>query len=131
MRSWLWGALFTTSLAGALPLGCGGADNGDLFEESTAPPRPALEPAAGGVRRLTKRQYVASVKLLLGEAAALAAAPPDDSQVNGFDAIGAAKLALSPAAIDQYETSANDIARAAVADKAMLAKLVPCKPSGP
>lgn len=72
-------------------------------------------PAPGGLRRLTSSQYVESVRSLLGDEAAAAAAPPDDAELHGFDVIAAAQLALPASAVEQYESSARAVAKAAVA----------------
>lgn len=86
----------------------------------------AYEPAPGGMRRLLAHQYVNSVRYLLGDAAAVAAAPTADYPLNGFDAIGAAELALQSSAIEEVEASAMAIATAAVAAPARLGEHVPC-----
>lgn len=95
------------------------------------PPPEPLVPAPGGLRRLLSRQYVNSVREVFGDAAALAANPPPDSALRGFDNIGAAELSLPEAAVEAYELSAREIGKAVVADPAALAALLPCMPSGP
>jgi hypothetical protein len=92
---------------------------------------PPLEPAAGGIRRLTGRQYVNSIRLLLGETAALAAKPPPDAQDHGFETIGASKFAFSDQQVADLEDSARLVAKAVVTDLGALATLVPCTPTGP
>jgi hypothetical protein len=82
------------------------------------------------MRRLLARQYVNTVRMLLGDAAADKAAPPVDRSHNGYDAYGAANLALDDDSVDQYEESADLIAMAVHADKATLAELIPCTPKG-
>lgn len=87
-------------------------------------------PAPGGIRRLRARQYVNSIRLLLGAAASAAAKPPKDPQLHGLEAIAASELALSDPDVEAYETSARDIAKAAVADPSAIAPLLDCAPSG-
>ncbi|PCC73602.1 Protein of unknown function [Nannocystis exedens] len=85
-----------------------------------------FEPAPGGLRRLQRHHYVGSIRYLFGDAAAGAAAPPEDYSLHGFDAIGAAELSLQESAIEQLEASARAIAVAAVADRSTLGGHVPC-----
>jgi PAS domain-containing protein len=85
-----------------------------------------FEPAPGGLRRLLRHQYVGSIRYLLGDEAAAAAAPAEDYPLHGFDAIGAAELALQASAIEQCETSARAVATAAAARRERLATFVPC-----
>jgi hypothetical protein len=89
-----------------------------------------ISPAPGGVRRLIGRQYVGSIRTLLGDAAALAASPPADPQLDGLEAIGATDLATPASSVEAYEVSARAIATAAIADPATVSKIVPCLPSG-
>lgn len=86
----------------------------------------AYQPAPGGMRRLLRHQYVGSIRYLLGEQAAAAAVPPEDYPLHGFDAIGAAELALQASAVEQCETSARAVAAAAVEHRARLGELAPC-----
>jgi len=86
----------------------------------------AFAPAPGGLRRLLRHQYVGSIRYLLGDEAAAAAAPPEDYPLHGFDAIGAAELALQASAIEQCEASAQAVAVAAVAHRGRLGTFAPC-----
>jgi len=100
-------------------------------EQPPPPPEPtAIDPAPGGVRKLLARQYIGSVKVLLGDVAAAAADPPEDSQLWGLEAIAAAQLPMPPSAVEKYELSARKIAAAAVADSATLSMILPCTPTG-
>ncbi len=89
---------------------------------------PPFEPAPLSIRKLLGWQYRNAVKDLLGTEAANAVTPPADSSVNGFDSIGAAQLALSSQAVEQYETSATTAAELAFGDAALRGRLVPCAP---
>ncbi len=102
------------------PTAGGSGDTDDTGDE------PAFKPAPGGLRRLMIHQYVGSVRFLLGDAAATAAAPPEDHSLYGFDAIGAAELSLPDADVELLETSARAIALAAVAEPTALSEHVPC-----
>lgn len=90
-----------------------------------------IEPAPGGIRRMIRREYVATVEMLLGPEAAEAAAPPVDTPQEGFDAVGASLLALDAVAVEQYESSAGFIADAAIANPARLAETAPCVVDAP
>ncbi len=89
-----------------------------------------IQPAAGGARRLIGRQYLGSIRTLLGDNAAKAATTPSDPQLNGFETIGASDLATPPSSVERYESSAIAIASVAVSDPAIRAAILPCKPSG-
>jgi hypothetical protein len=141
MRSYA-AALIALSL-GILPA-CSGADddlglpgigNGNTTGEPTGsstsnPTDDPLVPAPGGLRRLLARQYVSSVRSLFGDVAALAAKPPADSTLHGFDNVGATELALPATAIEAYEASARDVAQAVIDDAPTLDQIVPCEPTG-
>lgn len=90
-----------------------------------------IDPAPGGARRLLGSQYVRAIRATLGEAAALAANPPEDIALHGFASIGATDLAMSPADVERYESSARAVAKAFVADAAARAVKLPCDPIGP
>ncbi|HWU91385.1 MAG TPA: DUF1592 domain-containing protein [Kofleriaceae bacterium] len=103
-----------------------GACGGD--EEVVAAARP--HHAEPRMRKLLASQYVASVKALLGPAAASVARPPPDIASQGFDAIGAAELAISEPALAAYEQSAQAIANRIVADVSNVPALMGCTPAG-
>jgi hypothetical protein len=107
----------------------GGDESGD--ETGAEPVAPEVPVGPGGIRRLRTAQYKKSVRVLLGPEAELVAAPPADQALAGFDAIGAAELALSPAAIEQYEKSAIDISEVVIENPGVLAQTVPCVTQGP
>ncbi|MBC8068007.1 MAG: DUF1595 domain-containing protein, partial [Deltaproteobacteria bacterium] len=101
--------------------GDGGEDDGGI----------EIEPAPGGLRRLTSREYNATIEMLLGGDAAAAALPPVDVPQDGFDAVGGNILSLDGTASEQYETSARAIAAAVVANPAKLAETAPCVTQSP
>lgn len=116
-------ATTTAASGGTGSSGDVGSSSGDGGETGGEEP---FEPAPGGLRRLLRHQHVGSIRYLLGDAAAAAASPPEDYSLHGFDAIGAAELAMPESAIDQLETSARAVAVAAVADRGTLGEHVPC-----
>jgi len=112
----------------------GGSSSASADESSgsTGEPPPAESvPPPGGVRRLLAHQYVESVRLLLGDAAAEAAAPPDDPVIGNYDAMGTLVSAPAPADVEFYESSSMAIAEAALEDPSTLAVTVPCVVDGP
>lgn len=122
------GALSGASDGMTATAGEGGTD--DAGSDSDDPVPGDYDPSPVALRRLVGSQYVASVRLLLGDTAAEAAAPPPDAALNGFTAVGAAQLALGSSEVDRYEASARDIAAAAVSGGAHLS-YVDCTPTGP
>ncbi len=114
-------------------IGCG-----DDTETNPKPPGPdpdpeptEITPAPGGIRRLTAEQYIGSVRMLLGDAAAAVASPPDDASALGLKVIAAAENSMSPTDVESYELSARRIAEAVMNDAAARAKVVTCTPTGP
>lgn len=87
-----------------------------------------IEPAPAQMRRLLARQYVQTVRMLLGDAAAAFAKPPPDEQLNGFQSIAASQFAMNDSLVRSYEASARDVAAAAVDDVSNLDALVGCTP---
>lgn len=100
-------------------------DGADADDEIPA----ELMPAPATLRLLLQRQYVGAVRDLLGDEAAAAASPPDNHAINGFDAVGAAQLALGDAEIDAYEQSARAVV-AAAASAGTLTQWLACDPGG-
>jgi hypothetical protein len=89
-----------------------------------------IKPAPAGARRLIGRQYLGSIRTLLGDNAAKAATAPGDPQLNGFETIGATDLATPASSVETYETSALAVASAVVNDPAVVTTILPCVPSG-
>lgn len=116
----------------ALVLGVGLSSCAD---DTPGPPVPeppveeAISPAPGGLKRLTSRQYKASVNVLFGQAAADQADPPEDTQVFGLESIGAVQHAVTPAGIELYELSARNIAAAVIEDSDGRGRVLICSPT--
>ncbi|MEM9456866.1 MAG: DUF1592 domain-containing protein [Myxococcota bacterium] len=83
-------------------------------------------PAPGGIRRLTPAQYVDSVEVMLGAAAAEAADPPPLPQLGSFDSETAVIEPLTPVDIEDYESSAMAIGTSLMSDSTQLAVVAPC-----
>ena len=104
----------------------GTGTDGGTDSDTDGPNPEGFVPLPGGMRKLTSREYTASVEVMLGDAAADAAIPPADIAQEGFDAVGASILALSADTIELYERSATAVADAAVENPADIQALVPC-----
>jgi hypothetical protein len=114
------------------PSGPTGTDSADTTADDTGTGGGVeIEPVPGGMRRMVRREYVATIDMLLGPDAAEVADPPIDTPQDGFDAVGASLLALDAVAVEEYETSASLIADVVVADPSHLAEIVPCVMQSP
>jgi hypothetical protein len=82
------------------------------------------------MRRLLARQYVNSVREVLGDDAAAAATPPVDPQINGFQSIAASQLSMTNNLVREYELSARAVSSAAMGNTQRIATLLDCTPSG-
>ncbi len=100
----------------------GGSGSGETAEV----PEPA-EVEAPTVRRLTQAEFTHSVRDLLGPVD-LSAIEADSNQ-EGFFAVGAARVALSPAGVAAYELALDAATAQAFADPANAAGLVACVPA--
>lgn len=103
----------------------------DTSSDDTGATPAEFDPAPVRLRLLLARQYQNAVRDLLGDAAAAAATPPVDTALNGFEAIAAAQVALTDAAVDLYEKSARAVAAEAMKDPVRIADLLGCQPTGP
>jgi len=77
-------------------------------------------PKAGyvGIQRLSRTEYAAAVKALVGIEIVAKDVLPQDAAVDGFDNIAAA-LSVSPTFIEQYVEAARTIAKQAVGDRSL------------
>ncbi|MFO0613586.1 MAG: DUF1592 domain-containing protein [Polyangiaceae bacterium] len=101
-------------------------DPEDLF-----PPDPVdkfeIQPAAGGLRRLTGTQLRNTIADLLGPSAAALLSVPQDQQLHGFQSIEAAENAFTPTAISAFESSFTLAVDDAISNNlATVAKIAPC-----
>ena len=128
-------ALALTLLAASLLPACGPSStwgDGDGDDDGGGPDAgPRVELAPLRMRRLLDRQYVNSVRALLGDEVAGAAEPPENLVSRGFESIGAAEVAAPAVAIKRYEDSARAIAERAIVDLGVLSPYLDCEPSGP
>jgi len=87
-----------------------------------------FEPPPLKLRGLLSWQYRNAIRDLLGPGAAGVVSPPTDTEVNGWDAIGASQLSLSATAVDQYEGSAQRAAGMAMAATSPRDSILGCVP---
>jgi mono/diheme cytochrome c family protein len=89
------------------------------YLESRLDSNPGL-PRAGhvGIQRLSRTEYIASVKALVGVDVTSRDILPQDVAVDGFDNIAAA-LSISPTFVEQYVEAARTIAKKAVGDTSL------------
>ncbi len=87
-------------------------------------------PAQAGLRRLTLPQYRNSLADLFGLAALPTTELEADSALSGFASIAAARLAVSAAITEEFETAALEVAHKALSDAAGRATLLGCTPAG-
>ena len=87
--------------------------------ENTLDDNPSA-PTAGhvGIQRLSRTEYAAAVKALVGVEIAAKDVLPQDAAVEGFDNIAAA-LSVSPTFIEQYVEAARTIAKKAIGDRSL------------
>ena len=83
-------------------------------------------PKAGhvGIQRLSRTEYAAAVKALVGVEIVAKDVLPQDAAVDGFDNIASA-LSVSPTFVEQYVEAARVIAKKAVGDRSLDSMHVP------
>ncbi|MBC8070721.1 MAG: DUF1592 domain-containing protein [Deltaproteobacteria bacterium] len=122
------GAAGDASAGGTAPTGGEAGESGEDDSAGNDGVGADFEPAQVRLRLLLARQYAHAIRDLLGEEAAVAADPPDDVAINGFESVAASQLALTDSKVDDYEASARAVAAAATTDK--LASYHACVPTG-
>lgn len=108
----------------------GGSDGRGGVTDGPAPNEQGFLPAQSRLRKLTRDQYLATILDLTGVAVA-ADAIEDDTERNGFAAIGASYSTISPRGVEQFETAALGIASQVLGDAAKRAAFVGCAPTAP
>lgn len=88
----------------------------------------AFAPGSAALRRLTREQYDATVRALLGSDVALTTELENDVAINGSVSIGTSRATISPTATEKYENAAYELAAQAVAPERR-ARLTDCTPS--
>lgn len=111
--------------AAAVLSGCD--DPPDLFPPDPPEDKFEIQPAAGGVRRLTSTQIRNTISDLLGAPAAQGLSLPQDQQLHGFQSIEATENAYTPTSISTFETTFTVAIDTAIANNlTSVAKFAPC-----
>jgi hypothetical protein len=121
------GGTQTPGPTGGGPAGTGGS--GGVSQPPPAPPPPVagFVPAAATLRRLTRAQYLNSVRDLLGQDINVTVELEPDTSLSGFASIGAALTTVSATAAEKFEAAATAIAQQAL-DPARRGRVVGCAP---
>src|SRR6185369_7550606 len=85
-----------------------------------------VQPVAA-IQKLTASQFVNSVHDLLGQGAPLGPIEPDNV-VDGFAAVGASSVSLSPSGVNQYEAATGAATDYVFADPTRVAAVLTCVP---
>jgi hypothetical protein len=105
--------------AGSSGIGTGSAGGAGAGPSGVAP--------TATLHKLTASQFANSVHDLLGSAVPLAGVEPD-TEMNGFAAVGASSVAVSPAGVGQYEAAVGAAMTYVFADPKRLTGAFPCVP---
>jgi hypothetical protein len=105
----------------------GSGGNGVVQPPPPPPPVDGFSPAPASLRRLTRAQYLNSVRDLLGQDITLSVELEPDTALSGFVSIGAALTTVSATAAEKFEAAATSIAQQAL-DPARRGRLVTCAP---
>jgi mono/diheme cytochrome c family protein len=87
-----------------------------------------FRPAPGGLKRLTRVQYLNTLRALFGEQMELPTELEPDTLVSGSAAVGAARVVVSLRGTEKYAAAAFALARRALADVDFRARFVRCAP---
>jgi hypothetical protein len=117
------------------PGGSGGSANGAGGTTATGGTGQVVDPtvfvpAEAGLRRLTLPQYRNTLADLFGVAALPTTELEADTALSGFASIAAARLAVSAAITEEFETAALEVAHKALLDATSRAALLGCTPAG-
>lgn len=120
------GSAGTTTEAATGDLTGGTAPTTGTGSDTGEPEAPASVPGPT-LRRLTASEFTHSMHDVLGPVK-LGAVEADSLQ-DGFFAVGASRVALSPAGVAQYEQAIGDATAEAFADPARVAQILHCVPA--
>ncbi|HEX3698471.1 MAG TPA: DUF1592 domain-containing protein [Polyangia bacterium] len=108
-----------------------GTGNGGNGGPGMPPPAPANFVAEqGGLRRLTVPELRNSVTDLFGGGMTISTQFEPDTALSGFASIGAARVQLSAAFVEQLEAASLEVAHKALSDVTGRATLIGCTPAG-
>jgi hypothetical protein len=112
--------------SGAAVAGTTGAAAGTMGTAGTT--GTATQPVAS-LRKLTIAEFTNSLHDLLGATVPVAAQLEPDQQLDGFRAVSASVVAVSPTGVSQYETAIDAAAKFAFSSAAQAAKVLTCVPA--
>jgi hypothetical protein len=92
------------------------------------PSEPATNGGPAEIRRLTEAEYRQSIADIFGDDIKVAGRFEPDMRADGLLAVGTAKVTVTPAGFEQYDSMAHGIA-AQVVDEKHRDRLVGCKPA--
>lgn len=128
-------------LLAAFVAACGGSSGGGssapVDPPVTPPPTdpgpvpdpPVVQAGPLAMRRLTERQYRATVADVFGDDVAVAGRFEPDARTSNLLAVGSSNVSVTPSGFEQYDAIARGVAAKAL-DPAHRTALVPCTPSG-
>lgn len=85
-------------------------------------------PGPASMRRLTRAQYVASVRAVFGDDLSVLAPNEVDTRVGGLASVGARESNVTPAGMEGYEASARGVAAAVLSDERR-GRVLSCTPA--
>jgi len=88
-------------------------------------------PSVSAAQRLTIAQYRAAIRDVFGPEIVVPPALEPDVAVSGFESIGASQSTISARGVEQYETAAMSIGNQVTKDATLMARVLPCTPTGP
>lgn len=107
------------------------ADSDSVVDAGRAPDFGVLfTPPEPTIRRLSREQYGATVRDVLGSSLTVPTSLEPDSVVEGYASIGAATKSLSARGVEQYEAAAYNLAGQVLRSEELLGGVIGCEPSG-
>lgn len=89
-----------------------------------------FEPPAAVMRRLTRTQYLNTLRDVFGNEVVLPASIEPDTAREGFFSIGASESAVSRRGVEQFQAAAFDVASQVLRNEAQRMRLLGCAPAG-
>jgi hypothetical protein len=89
-----------------------------------------FEPPAAVMRRLTRTQYLNTLRDVFGSDVVLPASVEPDTAREGFFSIGASESAVSRRGVEQFQAAAFDIASQVLRNEGQRMRLIGCAPAG-
>lgn len=89
-----------------------------------------FEPPSAAMRRLTRSQYLNTIRDVLGTDLVLPASTEPDTAREGFFSIGASESSVSRRGVEQFQAAAFDLASQVLRETARRGRVVSCAPTG-